>query len=73
MRTPGQIRARVPLPARFWCYSAFTAVSMLGFSTFGVISYHLEVQKAMLVGADSGPCPLHGLSGPGGPGLGCAV
>lgn len=45
--TPGQIRARVPLPARFWCYSAFTAVSMFGFSTFGVISYHLEVQKVM--------------------------
>jgi MFS family permease len=38
---------RVPLPARFWWYSAFTAVSMFGFSTFGVISYHLEVQKVM--------------------------
>lgn len=38
---------RAPLPARFWWYSAFTAVSMFGFSTFGVISYHLEVQKVM--------------------------
>ncbi|MBT2548979.1 MFS transporter [Arthrobacter sp. ISL-65] len=45
--TPGQISGRVPLPARFWWYSAFTAVSMFGFSTFGVISYHLEVQKVM--------------------------
>jgi MFS family permease len=44
---PGQVRVRVPLPARFWWYSAFTAVSMFGFSTFGVISYHLEVQKVM--------------------------
>jgi MFS family permease len=44
---PGQARLRVPLPARFWWYSAFTAVSLFGFSTFGVISYHLEVQKVM--------------------------
>jgi MFS family permease len=44
---PGQARVRVPLPARFWWYSAFTAMSMFGFSTFGVISYHLEVQKVM--------------------------
>ncbi|WP_258073909.1 MFS transporter [Arthrobacter sp. Y81] len=44
---PGQVRVRVPLPARFWWYSAFTAVSMFGFSTFGVISFHLEVQKVM--------------------------
>ncbi|MBT2538488.1 MFS transporter [Arthrobacter sp. ISL-69] len=44
---PGQAAVRVPLPARFWWYSAFTAVSMFGFSTFGVISYHLEVQKVV--------------------------
>ena len=43
----GLAPARVPLPARFWWYSAFTAVSMFGFSTFGVISYHLEVQKVL--------------------------
>jgi MFS family permease len=47
LAVPGQARVRVPLPARFWWYSAFTAVSMFGFSTFGVISYHLEVQKVM--------------------------
>jgi MFS family permease len=46
-RAPGQARVRLPLPARFWWYSAFTAISMFGFSTFGVISYHLEVQKVM--------------------------
>jgi MFS family permease len=38
---------RAALPARFWWYSAFTAASMFGFSTFGVISYHLEVQKVL--------------------------
>ncbi|WP_217496207.1 MFS transporter [Arthrobacter sp. 24S4-2] len=43
----GSRAPRVPLPARFWWYSAFTAVSMFGFSTFGVISYHLEVQQVM--------------------------
>lgn len=46
-RAPGQVRARTPLPARFCWYSAFTAVSMFGFSTFGVISYHLEVRNVM--------------------------
>ena len=43
----GSRASRAPLPARFWWYGAFTAVSMFGFSTFGVISYHLEVQKVM--------------------------
>lgn len=43
----GSRAVRVPLPPRFWWYSAFTAVSMFGFSTFGVISYHLEIQKVM--------------------------
>ncbi|NKR13610.1 hypothetical protein A5N17_21330 [Arthrobacter sp. D2] len=47
LAVPGQPKVRVPLPARFWWYSAFTAVSMFGFSTFGVISYHLEVQKVL--------------------------
>ncbi|WP_202805073.1 MFS transporter [Arthrobacter sp. TB 26] len=46
-RVAGQARVRVPLPARFWWYGAFTAVSMFGFSTFGVISYHLEVQNVV--------------------------
>ncbi len=27
---------------RFWAYSAFTALTMAGFATFGVLSYHLE-------------------------------
>ena len=35
------------LPGRFWRYSLFTALSMLGFSTFGVISYHLEARHVL--------------------------
>ena len=44
---PAGRRARLPLPARFWWYSGFTAISMFGFSTFGVISYHLEVNRVL--------------------------
>ncbi len=29
------------LPRAFWLYSAFTATTMLGFATFGVISFHI--------------------------------
>ncbi|WP_245953644.1 MFS transporter [Arthrobacter silvisoli] len=43
----GSAGKRTPLPARFWWYSAFTAVSMFGFPTFGVVSYHLEIQKVL--------------------------
>ena len=35
------------LPRAFWFYSAFTAASMLGFATFAVISYHLEVRHVL--------------------------
>ncbi|CAA0127346.1 Uncharacterised protein [Mycolicibacterium vanbaalenii] len=30
-----------PLPAAFWAYSAFTATTMIGFATFGVLSFHM--------------------------------
>ena len=33
--------AHPKLPRKFWLYSAFTATTMLGFGTFGVISFHL--------------------------------
>ncbi len=29
------------LPRRFWLYAAFTAATMTGFTTFGVLSFHL--------------------------------
>lgn len=34
-------------PATFWMYAAFTAISMLGFATFGVLSYHLQVKHVL--------------------------
>lgn len=34
-------------PRRFWLYTAFTAVSMLGFATFGVLAYHLQVRHVL--------------------------
>ncbi|WP_426302157.1 MFS transporter [Arthrobacter sp. R-11] len=45
--SPPEAAVRAPLPARFWWYSAFTAVSMFGFPTFGVVSYHLEIQEVL--------------------------
>ncbi|MGW2665189.1 MFS transporter [Nocardia tengchongensis] len=35
------------LPRRFWLYTVFTAVSMSGFATFGVLSYHLQVRHVL--------------------------
>ncbi|MEW2515239.1 MFS transporter [Streptomyces sp. NPDC046870] len=35
------------LPAAFWTYAAFTAVTTAGFTTFGVLSYHLVRQHLM--------------------------
>ncbi len=39
-----------PLPAAFWAYSAFTATTMVGFATFGVLSFHM-VTRGILSGA----------------------
>lgn len=33
--------ATVPLPRQFWIYSIFTGATMLGFATFGVLSFHM--------------------------------
>ncbi|MFF4800653.1 MFS transporter [Streptomyces sp. NPDC001351] len=38
---------RAPLPRAFWVYAAFTAATLAGFATFGVLSYHL-VQRHLL-------------------------
>jgi MFS family permease len=40
-----------PLPRRFWLYAGYTAVNMLGFATWAVLAYHLEVQH--VVGAST--------------------
>jgi MFS family permease len=36
-----------PFPRRFWLYTGFTAVAMLGFATFGVLAYHLQVRHVL--------------------------
>ncbi|BEP13815.1 MFS transporter [Acidothermaceae bacterium B102] len=36
-----QLRLDARLPAAFWRYAAFTATTMLGFSTWAVLAYHL--------------------------------
>jgi MFS family permease len=49
---PGATRADGGLAVRgfsrrFWLYSAFTALSMAGFATFGVLGYHLQVRHVV--------------------------
>lgn len=38
---------KLSLPLSFWLYSGFTAITMIGFATFGVLSFHM-VQRAVL-------------------------
>jgi MFS family permease len=35
------------LPARFWWYAGYTALNMLGFATFAVLAFHLQVQHVV--------------------------
>jgi MFS family permease len=37
-----KLRLDARLPARFWLYSGFSALTMLGFATWAVLAYHLE-------------------------------
>ena len=39
-----------PLPGAFWAYAAFAALTMTGFATFGVLSFHL-VEAGLLSAA----------------------
>lgn len=39
------------LPRSFWVYAAFTAATMTGFATFGVLSYHLVRAQLLPVAA----------------------
>lgn len=39
-----RLRLDTHLPPRFWLYSAFSAATMLGFSTWAVLAYHLTEQ-----------------------------
>jgi MFS family permease len=38
---PSHTLVRQRLPGRFWAYATFTALTMAGFATFGVVSFHL--------------------------------
>lgn len=40
----GRVDPSPPLPPRFWAYCAFTATTMVGFATFGVLSFHMVVR-----------------------------
>ncbi|MBP0456666.1 MFS transporter [Streptomyces bomunensis] len=42
---------REPLPRAFWIYAAFTAATMAGFATFGVLSFHLVTRHLLSVAA----------------------
>jgi MFS family permease len=42
-----KLRLDTHLPPRFWLYSAFSAATMLGFSTWAVLAYHLTVQHVV--------------------------
>jgi MFS family permease len=44
-------RRPAPLPARFWTYCAFTATTMIGFTTFGVLSFHMVTDGILSVAA----------------------
>jgi MFS family permease len=35
------------LPRRFWLYALFTALSVAGYATFGVLGYHLQVRHVV--------------------------
>lgn len=44
-----QVRER--LPRAFWIYAAFTAATMSGFATFGVLSFHLITEHLLTTAA----------------------
>ncbi|QNN53294.1 MFS transporter [Nocardioides mesophilus] len=46
---PGSAPAR--LPGRFWAYASFAGLTMVGFSTFGVISFHLVTDGVLSAAA----------------------
>lgn len=48
-RRPVQTLAMRGFSPTFWRYGAFTATSMLGFSTFAVLAYHLQVRHILAV------------------------
>ncbi len=46
---PAGVASREPLPRAFWVYAAFTALTMAGFATFGLLSFHLVETSGIAV------------------------
>jgi MFS family permease len=46
---PG-VRQKLELPVRFWLYAGFSGITISGFATFGVLSFHM-VQQGVLAPA----------------------
>ncbi|WP_293003283.1 MFS transporter [Mycobacterium sp.] len=44
-------RPSASLPPTFWAYCAFTATTMVGFATFGVLSYHMVIRGILSAAA----------------------
>ena len=42
-----QHQRRAPLPRAFWVYCSFTATTMVGFATFGVLSFHMVTRGVL--------------------------
>ena len=59
-----RLRLDTHLPPRFWLYSAFSAATMLGFSTWAVLAFHLTEQH--IVGASLVPVLYAGAIGTAG-------
>lgn len=46
-KTVAAQREAPPLSTRFWGYSGFTALTMLGYATFAVLAFHLQVRHVV--------------------------
>ena len=46
-RAPKRMEVTTRLGAVFWAYATFSALTMLGFSTFAVLAYHLQVRHVV--------------------------
>jgi MFS family permease len=44
------VRGAWSLPARFWAYAIFTALSMVGFATFAILAFHLAKHHVISAG-----------------------
>ena len=38
---PGPVSGNAPMPRQYWLYAAFSSLTMFGYATFGLLSFHL--------------------------------